>query len=258
MTSKRGVVKKKKTVVKKLVLREELRLPLEPVPLLREALICAIDDPKRWGQPGTAAEAYRNDARAMNVIAEKAADLCRGDRCFFCGVKQDPTPPADVYRFNPTVPLCACHAPFRKMAFDYIENWDSPEGKKYILAQVDAGKIALDTPVYQYFCQCKRKEPVIVDVRAIVYGLRKNQKHARRRLCNTCYLASAVRRKSQNESLAMSKRPKSGPSARINKIRQTKNAGPVPQSLPPLDAVLTETQLAELDKKALEKLNAPS
>jgi hypothetical protein len=251
---KKSSPKKKKVVAKKLILREELRLPLEPLPILREALICAVDDPKRWGQPGTVAERYKNDAKAMNVIAEKAADLCRGDRCFFCGTKQDPTPPADVYRFNPTVPLCVCHAPFRKMAFDYIENWDTAAGRVSLLALVDAGKIALDTPVYQYFCQCKRKEPVIVDVRTIAYGLRKHQKHTRRRMCNDCYKTATEKRKTQKAPPELTaSRPKNGPSAKFNKIKHAKNKGPAAQSLPPLEAVLTEQPTSQ----SPETLNAP-
>ena len=239
MTTKKVAVKRKKTkkVVRKALLRAELSLPIEPLPILREALICAIDDPKRWGQPGTVAARYKHDLKAMNVIAEKAADLNRGDRCFFCDHKQPTTPAEDVYRFNPGISLCECLAPFRKVAFDYIENWETAEGKKHILAQVDGGKIALDTPVYQYFCQCGAG-PVIVDVRTIAFGLRKHQKHSRRRLCNGCYQKVTLKR-AQNRPVVepMVARPKAGPTARINKIKHAKNKGAQIPPLPPLEAL---------------------
>lgn len=246
MPTKRVAVKKKKALKKKVAkieLRQELHLPIPPVPILREALICAIDDPKRWAQPGTVAARYKDDLKAMNVFAEIAADLNRGDRCFFCDGKQSPTPAEDVYRFNPGIALCECLAPFRKVAFDYIENWDSEEGKKYILAQVDGGKIALDTPVYQYFCQCGQQ--VIVDVRTVAFGLRKHHKHSRRRLCNGCYQKIAQKRAQSRAPAAplTASRPKDGPHAKINKIKQTKKKGPAERSFPPLEA---------LEKKAPE------
>lgn len=242
-TAKKKHVKKaaKKTATKSIPFRAELLLPLEPAPLLREALICATDDKKRWGSKGTVAHkmGYGSDLHQMNVLAEKAADLTRGTRCFWCGVEQPATARDDVYRFAGKA-LCECHTPFRNMAFDYLENWETEEGKKSLLAQTESGKISLSEPVYQYFCRCGRG-PCIVDVRAITVGLRKHQKHSRRRLCNTCYQAqNAVfqkRLKAQKPELTAAK-PKDGPAAKINKIKAAKHLkGPKAKSLPPLSAL---------------------
>lgn len=245
--------KKKAAGVKKVVLRQELSLPLEPVPVLREALICAIDDPKRWGSKGSPSEGYDpNDLKTMYVIAEKAADLCRGDRCFFCGGKQEPTPPEDVHRLHLGVPMCPCHVPFRKMAYDHLENWATPEGGKGLLDLLNAGKLGLNTPVYQYFCTSCGTGPVIVDARTVAFGLRKHGKHNRRRKCNACFLKLSKRVVTAPASEGIS-RPKHGPTAKINKIKPPKHKGPTEKSLPPLEAILSDQQL---DEKGLESLKA--
>lgn len=245
-----GATKKKKAVAKKTaVLPDSIPIPLPPVPLLREALICSVDEPRRWTKTGLVSS-------AMPRFAQWAALLCRGDKCFFCGAEQPTVPDEKLFLFHPEYPLCLCLAPFRKMAFDYIENWDSVEGKKQLLAQVEAGKVALDTPVYQYFCQCGAG-PVVVDVRTIAYGLRKHQKHTRRRLCNGCYQRATVKRAelhSAMETEASRARRSQSPGARINKIKQAKNAGPAPRSLPPLNEVAPNAQVTE--PKAPEKANA--
>jgi len=254
MTTKKVAVKRKKKAVQKVsrvVLPDTIPVRGLSVPKLREALICAVDEPRRWGRTGMVMS-------ALPKFAQQAALLCGGDQCFFCEAKQDPVPAEKLFMFHPEYPLCRCLAPFRKMAFDYIEQWENAEVKKHILAQVDAGKIALDTPVYQYFCQCG-EGPCVVDVRTIAFGLRKHQKHSRRRLCNGCYQKATVKRMQLQRTppTLAAARPKNGPHAKINKIKQAKNKGAMIPSLPPLDEVLTELQLAELDKKALEKLNAP-
>jgi hypothetical protein len=142
------------------------------------------------------------------------------------------------------------------MGFDYIENWDTEEGKKYILTQVEEGKIAYDTPVYQYVCQCGQQ--VVVDIRTVALGLKTHKKHSRRRRCNKCYQRLAHKRTphSRPPHKLSASTPKNGPGAGINKIRHAKHKGPEAKSLPPLEAVLPAQRLSELDKKALEKLNA--
>jgi hypothetical protein len=255
MTSKKAAVKRKKKATKvSVVLPDTIPARNLTVPKLREAYICAIDEPRRWARTGLAMS-------ALPKFARMAALLCGGEQCFFCGAKQEPISAEKLFMFHPEYPLCRCLAPFRKMAFDYVEQWETAEVKKSILAQVDAGKIALDTPVYQYFCQCG-EGPCVVDVKTIAFGLRKHQKHSRRRLCNGCYQKATVKRLQQQRQVLSvppelaAARPKSGPQAKINKIKQARKKGTVIPPLPPIDAVLTEQQLAELDKKALERLNA--
>lgn len=240
--------KKKQEVKKKSRLPESLPITLPPMPLLREALICIVDEPRRWAKNGLASS-------ALPRYAEWAAVLCMGGQCFFCGTKQEPVPEDRIFQFHPEYPLCQCLAPFRKMAFDYVENWDSVEGKKQILALVDAGKVSLDAPVYQYFCQCG-EGPVIVDFRTIAYGLRKHQKHSRRRLCNKCYQNAASKRTQLRTAMEVeASKAKGGPGARINKIKQTKNVGPSIPPLPPLKAVLPDAQIAEAGGKPPEKVS---
>jgi len=219
---------------------------IPPIPVLREALICVVDSPARWGRLQMAMV-------ALPRIARLAATLCQGTKCFFCGEAQAPVPKETLFMFHPEYPLCACLAKFRKMAFDYIPRWEFAEGKKAILDQVEAGTIALDTPVYQFFCQCGTG-PVVVDVRSVAYGLRTYRMHSRRKLCNTCY--NAVKRPQAAKSKIVAHRPKHDPGARINKVRHEKpNKRLISESLPPVDAILSEQQLVEMDRKALETLN---
>jgi len=241
-----GKKKKKKKVTKTAAPIYVLPDDLPPVPVLKEALICQVDDSRRWAKSGLASSALPRFAKA-------AAWLCRKDKCHFCAQKQEPVAVEKVFDFHPEYPLCQCLAPLRKMAFDYVENWDSVEGKKHILALVDAGKVALDTPVYQYFCQCG-DGPVVVDYRTIAFGLRKHQKHSRRRLCNKCYQNATTKRAQLNNAMVLeAQRAKQGPGARINKIKQTKNQGPQIPLLPPLNAILSAPNSVELKHDAPEK-----
>lgn len=245
MTSKKSAVKKKKSSVKatKVVLPEMAPvrdLILGGAPLLREALICAVDEPRRWAKTGMAMS-------ALPRFSKLAALLCGGSKCFFCGGKQEPVAQDKLLELHPEYPLCTCLVKFRKVAFDYVEGWDSPEGKKSILDLVDAGKLAQDAPIYQYFCQCG-EGPVVVDARTVAAGLRKFKKHVRRKKCNGCHQKDMARWAQQSGKPAahdVIARPKSGPGAKINKIKHAKdkNKGPVEKSLPPLDA---------LEKKAPE------
>jgi len=236
MSSKKVAVKRKRKAVRKVsvVLPDTIPARGLTLPKLREALICAVDEPRRWARTGLVMSALPKFARVTAL-------LCGGEQCFFCGAKQDPVSPERLFMFHPDYPLCRCLAPFRKMAFDYIEQWETAEVKKEILAQVDGGRIALDTPVYQYFCQCG-EGPCVVDVKTIAFGLRKRQKHSRRRLCNGCYQKATVKRLQQRQVLPAAPelaaaRPKSGPQAKINKIKQSKNKGAVIPPLPPLEAL---------------------
>jgi hypothetical protein len=236
---KSGVKKRKKTAVKDTV---EVPKTLDvsgipPLPLLREAFICAVDEPRRWGRLGMAMQALPRYARI-------AALLCQGEKCFFCGDKQVPTPKEKLFMFHPEYPLCVCLSPFRKMAFDYIQNWDTVEGKKSLMAQVAAGQIALNTPVYQYFCQCG-EGPVIVDVRTVTFGLRTHKKHSRRRQCNMCYQKFASKRGLSAPIAAMISAPKEGPAAKPSKHKQKQiktNKGPAEGSLPQMEALKKERE----------------
>jgi hypothetical protein len=123
------------------------------------------------------------------------------------------------------------------MAFEYIENWDSVEGKRSLLEQAEAGKLSLDAPVYQYFCQCKRKEPVVVNVRTIIHGLKIYNKHTRRRKCSDCYHAAVVKTAKAGSPLRnIASRPKLGPKARINRLKQTMYKGVENTALQHLEA----------------------
>jgi len=160
------------------------------LPVLREALICAVDNPRSWGQRGSYSERYQNSYEAMCLLAEKAVALTCGERCFFCDAKQEAREP---FRLHPGTSLCECLTPFRRMAFDYIENWEV--GTQELLAQVEIGKLPLASPVYQFFCCTCGKGPIIIDVRVVVFGLTKYNKHVRRRMCDGCYQKNQKKQK---------------------------------------------------------------
>jgi hypothetical protein len=156
------------------------------------------------------------EAKQMNILAEIAADLCRGTRCFFCGRQQPETPLEDVYRFNPNTPLCECLTPYRRMAFDYIEGWDCEEGKKSILTQVEKGTMDPQTKVYQYICKCGTL--AVVTAKTLASGLRTYQKHKRRNLCDRCYKEQGRKLAAAMVMAARSKHgAEQGPHAKINK-----------------------------------------
>lgn len=155
------------------------------LPVLREALICAVDNPRSWGQAGTVSERYHGSYEAMCLLAEKAAALTCGERCFFCDVKQEAREP---FRLHPDTSLCECLTPYRRMAFDYVEGWELR--KQELLTQANAGKLPLASPVYQFFCCTCGKGPIVIDVRVVVFGLTKHNKHVRRKLCDGCYQKS--------------------------------------------------------------------
>ena len=236
MTTKRTAVKKRK----KTAAKDGVDVPktlevagIPTLPLLREAFICAVDEPRRWGRLGLAMSALPRFARI-------AALLCQGEKCFFCGDRQDQVAKEKLFLFHPEYPLCRCLAPFRKMAFDYIAQWDTVAGKKSLQAQVAAGQIALDTPVYQYFCQCG-EGPVVVDVRTVTFGLNRHKKHSRRRQCNACYQKFASKRNSLKVPLAaIIAKPTEGPGAVMAKNKNKPHKkGPKEKSLPPLADVVT-------------------
>lgn len=231
----------KKAVSKKVAKKTKVvlpdTLPVGPtVPELREALICVVDEPRRWAKTGLAMSALPRYANA-------AAIQCGGKKCFFCGAEQQPIAPEKLLMFHPEYPLCACLMKYRKVAFDYIPNWDSAEGRKMIMQQADAGLLPMTAEVYQYFCTCG-VGPIVVDVRAIVSGMRKYQKHARRRQCFDCHQKSLTRWQAQEKKNAAPpiQQPKNGPGAKFNKIKKSKpeqaavNDSIIPP-LPPLEAL---------------------
>jgi hypothetical protein len=228
---KKAVTKKKKTT--KVVLKESFK-PGPSVPELKEAIICAVDEPRRWAKTGL-------PMSRLPAYAEEAAIRCAGTKCFFCGTKKDPVPADKVLGFHPEYPLCECLVPLRRMAFDYIERWDTPEGRKTIVDQFDAGTLSGSAEVYQYFCQpCGSDKAIVVTVREVASGLKKYKKHVRRRKCYACHQKDVTRWKAQQQAqkqVPQIASPKTGPAAKINKIKTPKRGGKEVPSLPPFEAL---------------------
>jgi len=148
---------------------------IPPVPVLKEALVCIVDSPARWAKA----------AERLPFTARIAAALCSGSICHFCGTVQEEIPAERLDWFHPDYPLCECLMPLRMRAHEYIKDWSTPVELAKLLASVDTGAVAGNTPVYQYLCACGAP-PCVVTAGYIAHSAREHGRQIRKTRCSKC------------------------------------------------------------------------
>lgn len=244
---------------------------MPPVPKLKLALVCAVDEPKMW-EPMAQEEAWR-----LPKIAGMAA-LMSAQTCFFCGhsfataVKLE-----EVERFHPEYPLCDCLLPLRdevaKKALDLARKKLEESGElpvKEVAAPAvvpEAPPVSAPAPVTKrrpkapsktntpwgnnpteylqaieegkisdkstaYTYTCKCGRPCSVIHGAVAKDLRERKTHRIRTICHACFKAK------------MSREPKAGHGVRPSRLTQK-----MPK-LPTLEELTAKTATAEEEVSA--------
>jgi hypothetical protein len=236
MATKVGALKtKKKPTARKAVPihKEEASYLIDirdipPDKVLRAALICEVDDRKRWDEMSGGMVANQ-----LPRIARVAASLMNTKPlCHFCSTKHEPMSKERMFHFSTDYKLCDCLMVLRKRNHDHIPGWNHPEKLKLILNQVMSGTLKSAAPVYQFVCRCG-EGPVVVNAGLVAQSVLKFNAHNRKWQCDKCHLKhmreklnpQQPMRASVSELIAV---PKDGPEGKFNK-RNRKKGRPGPQ-----------------------------
>ena len=247
MTAKVAAGKKKKknrAVAVPPVHREDVPTLIDvrsipPVRILSASLVCEVDDRKRWKEmSGGMVDS------ALPRFARVAATLTNAQgACFFCGTKHEPLPKETMFHFGTGYKLCLCLMKHRKKAYNYIAGWDSPDGGKKLVADVESKHLHPSAPVYQFVCRCG-EGPVVINAGLVANSIMNHNSHHRKWQCDACQLAHK-RSKMMRPLLAkiadITNFPKTGPEAALGKNRKNRK-GPQGkpkhiEALPPLAAL---------------------
>lgn len=254
---KKAVVKKStaKRATKKVAPPEKPRISgvvLQPeacvsVPMLKLALVAAVDNPQQWLTAG-------HPPKELPKLAQLAAKLCQHG-CFFCGGKfVEHLPDEEVNMFHPAYPLCDCLLSQRKVAHDFIVGWNETDASRLqFQTKVFKGDIKRDAPVYQYVCT-KCSDVCVVNAWHVAMSLKKGNKQKYQR-CISCHMREMSSRSPAQPLKAslgdIAQKPAAGPAAPwtprskyANKKRMSRTdegmATPIPEGTLPTIAALTE------------------
>lgn len=158
---------------------------IPPVPLLVEALTLAVDKPQDWGKTGRTSAGMVMSA--MPRMAKIAAKLTMGARCFFCGTTQKERSKETVLDFHPEYVLCECLTKHRNMNHDYVPGWDTVEGLRKLVTDVESGALSRDAALYQFRCEKCKHGPTVYPVRAVYSVVKKVGSYRRRKHCDSCF-----------------------------------------------------------------------